>query len=904
MALPSGTVTFLFTDLEGSTRLWEEQPEAMKAALARHDAILRETIAEHHGHVVKTTGDGFHAVFARADDAVSAAIATQRALGNGTDAAVQLIVRMGLHAGAVEERDGDYFGAAVNRAARVMAVAHGGQILASRAVHDLVGTELDAVDLVSLGEHRLRGVGQPFEIYQVIAPGLKRVFPRLESLDGQQGNLPVQQTSFVGRQREVAEVVALLRDTRLVTLTGIGGVGKTRLACQVAAEASPRFAHGAWLIELDRIRDPAIVVDAVVGVFDLPPRPGVELVETLVNFLRSKDLLLVLDNCEHLLTAVTTLLRALEAACPGLVVLATSREGLGLAGERIVAVPSLGMPGSDECDVVVDSDAVRVFVARAQAVKSDFTVTEENAAAVAEVVRRLDGIPLALELAAARIPVLSPAQLAQRLDRRFRLLAGGERGAVERHATLRAAIDWSYDLLAPSEQLLLTRLSVFAGGCSLEAAESVCSGGDVDELDVLDLLGLLVARSLVVADDTPSGERRYRLLETVRQYAEERLDDADRDELRERHSSHYADFVERTVTGLRGPDQLQWQLQAIAELENFRTALAWAMSHDQSARAALFLCVVGGVPSALSRAMLRDAEEILEMPSITSIERYPFAVAAAAAAALFPGALDRAEQLCQRSLDAAGDPSDDLLAVILIIQGNIAYGKGDDSRAIDLLAQAANCYRRVGDTFMVSFCLCAVSIWRSFTGDVVVAASEGREALALARSIGNPGSISQALGGLALILVGTEPDQSRAYIAESLALNDALGATVVDENALSMVLLASALLGDRDDALTQCARALRHGLSLVVALCACLEALADTLADEAPDVAVVLHGAIDALLPGFVEAELNMMLRDRASAAIHGQLDAARVADLRAQGAAMTEDQATAYALDAIGRAI
>ena len=380
-----------------------------------------------------------------------------------------------------------------------------------------------------------------------------RVFPPLESLDAQPGNLPVQHSSFVGRQREVAEVAALLGDTRIVTLTGVGGVGKTRLACQVAAEALPQFPHGAWLVELDRVRDPDVVVDAVVGVFDLPPRPGVELVETLVSFLRSKELLLVLDNCEHLLTPVAALIRALEGACPGLVVLATSREGLGLAGERIVAVPSLGVPGSDDCDGVAGSEAVRVFVERAQAVSADFTVTDENAPAVAEVVRRLDGIPLALELAAARIPVLSPAQLAQRLDQRFRLLAGGERGAVERHATLRAAIDWSYDLLAPAEQLVLARLSVFAGGCSLEAAESVCCGGGVDELDVLDLLAVLVARSLVVADDAASGERRYRLLETVRQYAEERLDDGDHEELRERHSRYYADFVESAVDRVAGP---------------------------------------------------------------------------------------------------------------------------------------------------------------------------------------------------------------------------------------------------------------------------------------------------------------------------------------------------------------
>ena len=495
--LPSGTVTFLFTDLEGSTRLWEEHPEKMTAALARHDAILRAAIASHHGHVVKTTGDGFHGVFARPDDALRASVEAQRALASeAADGGGQLLVRMGLHTGAGEERDGDYYGTAVNRAARVMAVAHGGQVLVTRAVQELVSDELgDSVELVGLGEHRLRDLAQPIEVFQVVALGLAREFPALQSLDALPGNLPVQHSSFVGREREVAELAALVREARIVTLTGVGGVGKTRLACQVAAEVSPEFRGGAWLVELARVRDPRVVVDGVAAVFGVTPRPGVDLLDTLAGYLRPKELLLVLDNCEHLLGAVVDVVRALEERCPGLVVLATSREGLGIAGERIVAVQSLGLPGSGDREAVLSSDAARLLVERAVAVQSDFAVTDANSAAVAEVVRRLDGIPLALELAAARIPVLSPAQLAQRLDQRFRVLAGGERGAIERHATLRAAIDWSYDLLATDEQRLLGRLSVFAGGCSLEAAEAVCSGAGIDEVQVLDLLSALVARS-------------------------------------------------------------------------------------------------------------------------------------------------------------------------------------------------------------------------------------------------------------------------------------------------------------------------------------------------------------------------------------------------------------------------
>ena len=341
-------------------------------------------------------------------------------------------------------------------------------------------------------------------------------------------------------------------------------------------------------------------------------------------------------------------------------VLATSREGLGIAGERIVAVRSLGLPRSGDRDAVLSSDAARLFVERAVAVKSDFAVTDANAAAVAEVVRRLDGIPLALELAAARIPVLSPAQLAQRLDQRFRVLAGGERGAIERHATLRAAIDWSYDLLAADEQRVLARLSVFAGGCSLEAAEAVCSGAGIDEVEVLDLLSALVARSLVVAEDAASGERRYRLLETIRQYAEERVDDAERAELRDRHADFYVDFAETAAEGLRGPDQLRWLLQVESELENVRAAMAWSVATNDAVRAARFLCSVEAVPSPLAGVLLRDAEAVLELPGIETIERYPFVLAAAGGAAVFHGMFDRAEQLCQEALDAAGEPNDEL----------------------------------------------------------------------------------------------------------------------------------------------------------------------------------------------------------------------------------------------------
>jgi len=350
------------------------------------------------------------------------------------------------------------------------------------------------------------------------------------------------------------------------------------------------------------------------------------------------------------------------------------------------------------------SDAVRLLVERAVAVQSAFEVTDANAAAVAEVVRRLDGIPLALELAAARIPVLSPSQLAQRLDDRFRVLAGGERGAIERHATLRAAIDWSHDLLTTDEQHVLARLSVFAGGCSLEAAEAVCSVAGIDEADVLDVLSALVARSLVVAEDAPTGERRYRLLETIRQYAEERVADRERAELRNRHANFYVDFAERADEGLRGPQQLRWLLEVESELENVRAAMAWSVTTNDTPRAARFLCSTKAAPNRLNRALLGDAEAVLRLPGIETIERYPFVLTAAGGAALFQGLFDRAAQLGQQALDT-GDESDDVLVgFALIVSGNAFYALGDMTRAVECMERSVEARRRGGEPLRIAPC--------------------------------------------------------------------------------------------------------------------------------------------------------------------------------------------------------
>ena len=527
--MPTGTVTFLFTDLESSTRLWEQYGEAMGAALARHDAVLRDAVRASGGYLVKTTGDGVHAAFGTADAALAAAVAGQRALVAEPWAAVPpLRVRMGIHTGAAEIRDGDYFGPTLNRAARLGAAAHGGQIVVSAASEELVRDSLpEPVTLRDLGEHRLRDLGRPEHVFQVDVAGLPTDFPPLRSLDAFPGNLPVQLTSFVGRGAELQALSEALRSGRLVTLTGVGGVGKTRLATQLAAEVLPAFPGGAWLCELAAAEDAESMTQLVAATLGVPPRPGVTLGESIVSFLQPKALLVVLDNCEHVIDAAGRLAERVVARCPDVRIVATSREGLAVAGEQVWPLRTLAVPEpAASTEAIVSDDAVLLFVDRARASRPDFAIDGANAEPVAEICRRLDGMPLAIELAAARVVSMSPREIAARLDERFRLLTGGRRTAVERHQTLRATLDWSYSLLDERDRRVFDRLGVFAGGFDAAAVEAVTAGDGVEGWDTIDALADLVAKSLVTTEARPDGTTRYEVLETIRHYSRERLDEA------------------------------------------------------------------------------------------------------------------------------------------------------------------------------------------------------------------------------------------------------------------------------------------------------------------------------------------------------------------------------------------
>jgi len=577
--LPSGTVTFLFTDIEGSTQLWEKHPEAMGTALSQHDALLRTAIESNQGKIVKSTGDGFHAVFASALDSVTAVVDAQRTLQSQSwPETGPLRVRMALHTGEGELREGDYFGPAVNRAARLMAVAAGGQCLVSQTTAGLIQDSLPGhTSLYDLGEHRLKDLIRPERIFQVVAPDLQKDFPPLKSLNAFRHNLPVQLTSFVGREKELGETCRLLKGTHLLTLTGPGGTGKTRLALRTAAEVMPDFPDGAWLVELASLAGSTYILPAIATVFNLREIPGRSLSTVVVDYLRSKTLLLVLDNCEHLIEACAQLTDELLRACPHLKIIASSREALGVAGETSYRVPSLAQPGAGEQtpEKLMQSEAALLFIERAQAAKPGFTLTWSNAPAIAAICRRLDGIPLALELAAVRVKLLTPEQIASRLDNRFSLLVGGSRAALPRQQTLRALIDWSYDLLSGDERWLLRQLSVFAGGWTLEAAETVCAGPDV-----LSLLMQLANKSLVSVDEVES-EARYHLLETIRQYALEKLlESGEASQARSRHLEYYLYITEEAEPKLLGAEMITALDQLDLEQDNLRTALEWALEND------------------------------------------------------------------------------------------------------------------------------------------------------------------------------------------------------------------------------------------------------------------------------------------------------------------------------------
>ncbi len=756
----------------------------MQPALARHDLLCRAAVEAGNGTVVKMVGDGMCAVFDDPSDALRATIALQSALvepmaPNG----ISLRVRCGLHVGAAERRDNDYFGSVVNRAARIMNAAHGGQVLLSQAVADLVTNRLpDGVELRDLGSVRLRDLANPERVYQVVHPELRQSFPALRSLEAIPNNLPQQVTSFIGRDRQLAETKASLSKTRLLTLLGAGGLGKTRLSLQVAADIVDNYPDGVWLVELAPLSDGQMVAQAVASALGVKEEAGRPVQEALAKHVKDRQLLLILDNCEHLLPACAALVTALLQSGPHLKVLVSSREPLRAAGEATYLVPPLAVPDPQNVTplvVLAQFDSVRLFNDRAVASQPAFQVTDQNAATVAAICHRLDGIPLALELAAARVRTLPVEKIAERLSDRFQVLTGGTRTALPRQQTLRACIDWSYNLLTEQERALLRRLAVFTGGFPLEAAETVGAGGQINESEVLDLLAQLVDKSLV---ELAAEGQRYRLVETVRQYAHELLDKSrEVDETRTRHLQFYLALVDEADMQLLGPEQGVWLARLDIERENLLSAHAWCGAAEDRGEAGLRL-VFGVQLYWMRRGILRLGYRV----TVEALERRgararTFARCRALYAAGNIGAAMaryvEAQAYVEESLAIARKMGDKhRVAAALVLLGTIFSYRND-------LASARRCYEEslilseeLGHSLRLSNALGSLANLHRSEGDLDVAEALFERALALSRKHGHHNNVATILCDLALVSSRRGIiHPARASLFESLTIAENIG---------------------------------------------------------------------------------------------------------------------------------
>ncbi len=741
----AGTYTFLFTDIEGSTPLWEEHPKEMAAALERHDRIMRDVIAVHQGRVFKTIGDAFCAVFPTPIEATRSAAEAQRRLAAETWATPRpLRVRMAVHSGPAEARDDDFFGPTLNRVARLLGIGHGGQVLLSQAASGWVATlDVEGYGMVDLGRHQLKGLAQPEAVSQLTGPGLETEFAPLasEGAAKRRSNLPEPPSAFVGRLTERAEIGRLLGDSRLVTLCGAGGCGKTRLALQVAREALDRFADGAAFADLAAISDPSLVAATIASAMGLKEKPGEPVQNTLLAATADLEALIVVDNCEHLIGECARLAASLLSSAPRLRILATSREPLGTAGESTYRVPSMAVPPDSKSLTLADIvgyESVELFLTRATAVAPDFKATDANAPAIAAVCRRLDGIPFAIELAGARTRSMSAEQINTRLDDCFRLLTGGDRTALPRQQTLRALIDWSYGLLNDQEKGLLARLSVFAAGWSLAAAERVTSDDEIDEFDVLDLMTSLVDKSLVSVGHE-GGQARYRLLSTVHRYAQDRLEE----------------------TGTAGAFQ--------------QRHLDWALSVAEAASTDL---ETARMPEALAtfdleEDNLRAALDVWESRE-TGVPEHLRAVAAMGKFWLIRGRLREGRDRVQAALARpAGEGSEAELVRAWALQalGNLIRAQGDLDESIRVCEEAYEIRVAHGDVPGAAECLNSIGVASWLLGESTRARELFERSLASLAPLGEKRQRASSLNNLGILARDSgDYEQSQAYYAESIAL--------------------------------------------------------------------------------------------------------------------------------------
>jgi predicted ATPase len=910
--LPSGTVTFLFTDLEGSTRLWEDLPEPMSAALARHDEILRDAVETHDGVVLSRMGDGIAAVFTSAPHAVATAVGVQQRLAaEAWGDSGPLRARLAIHTDEGKMRaPGEYMNQPLNRCARLMAVAHGGQVLISDTTAALTRGKLpEGTELLDLGEHRLRDLAEPMRVFQLVHPDLRREFPPIRSLDALPGNLPPQLTSFVGRYEEQEAIAKAVDVWRLLTLTGTGGVGKTRLAVQVAAEVLDRFADGAWFCELAAADDGTAMAQVISATLGCQQRAGLSLAESVVEYLNGRELLLILDNCEHLLDDASAFADAVVKSCPRVTVLVTSREALEVAGERVVRVRSLPAPAESTLGgELLESAAVQLFADRADEAGADRTWDDRQWAAVAEICRRVDGIPLAIELAAARTTAMSPADVAAHLDERFRLLTGKRRGRVERHQTLRATVDWSYQLLEEDERVVFDRLGVFAGTFDTAAAIAVAGNHNLDGWEVTDALSSLVAKSMLNSDTGPDGTTRYGMLETLRQFARERLDEtADTDRWRRAHADHYATAAGDIGQGFIGPEHVLWVARLRADLDNVRAAVIWALERDDLQDQEVALRILA--PLSVTQHGYADmglgvlAHQAIDLAQASPPELRAPVLTLAAYYEWNQGRNSEARALAydaQRDGIVVGtvDPFNPYFAAVVF-----EMAAGNHARALELAADTRAEIDSVDNYFSQSWFLSSVASMEALAGNFEQARVDAERALALARRLQNASALANALQGTAYALHRNDPRAALAAVEEFLDLYRTFGLGTGTANMLNVAGAIHIRLGDDIGALARLRDAITVARDQGVRpqLTATLDwSLGPLLRTGRPEVTATFLGALsDGALADVSHFPNVVASRSR---------NLQRVRDLLgdqtdtyvARGAAMTYNELTEYAIAAL----
>ncbi|MDQ6768307.1 MAG: NB-ARC domain-containing protein [Candidatus Eremiobacteraeota bacterium] len=907
--LPSGTITFLFTDIEGSTKRWETHGDHMRVAVESHDSLLRVIFVKHGGYVFKTVGDAFCVAFHTAPGAVAAALEAQRALAQEDHSNVGGIhVRMGLHTGHADERGHDFFGPTVNRVARLMSVGHGGQILVSDATRALVRADLPAgSQLTDLGSHRLKDLAQPEHVWMLGAAELRSDFPPLSSLDSFPNNLPVQITSFRGREQDLDDLKALLDEHRLVTLHGPGGMGKTRLAIQVGADVLEHYPDGVWLADLASLRYPELAASVVSKALSIGQPNDRSVDEAIVSALKRKKALLLFDNCEHVIEDAAKLVDTILKHCPDVRILATSRQALQVTGEQVVRLSPLALP--ERRDAVTTQNAasysaIALFIDRATAVNKSFVLDDDGAHAIGEICRHLDGMPLALELAAARVKVLSLESLAQRLDRRFSLLTGGDRTALARQRTLSALIDWSYDLLTPQEQLLFCRLAIFSGGFTLEASEAVSAGEGIDESEILDLLASLADKSLVIAETSQHSER-YRLLESIRAYALEKLQAVgDAERLVHLHADYYRTVALAADRSFGTKPDSAWLEPLEPEIDNFRTVLEWALGPGDASE--LGASVAGSLErlwregglEAEGRSWIRNAQGRIDetlQPAIAA--RLWRALAWLTSGAQSLKAAQSACALYEKLRDGRG------LAHALHVLAWALYHVGRPSEAALANDRALGWFKEYADKRNVAACLRQQANIAEQQGDTATARSLYQQALTVFKALGMQTNMAGVLAGIAeLEFTEGKPAEALRIVTQAIELaawgKNATHLAIYHANCAAYHIALSALGAAQEAAADAVHWALEAKNEVILATAVQHLGYIATLNGDARK---------GAQLAAFADAKYKELGEARESteawsykklmASLHQQLDNASLEALAAEAAVWTAEQAVSEAL-------